>query len=80
MNYFLTGLFLASVMLGCYCGFMLGGIVGYFLFAINVAMVLIGLIAAAYTAGQKQVMAKVEKMSKQTVPSYDAWHDTREEP
>lgn len=80
MGYIILGLFATSILLGGYCGFILGGLVGYFLFSTDVVLVLFGLIYLAYTVGQRQIMEKIKKQSKQTVPNYDKWHDMREEP
>lgn len=80
MGYILFGLLMTSILLGGYCGFMLGGLVGYFLFSADAVLVLLGLMYFAYTTGQRQIAEKIKEQSKQTVPNYDRWHDMREEP
>ena len=80
MGYILLGLLMTSILLGGYCGFMLGGLVGCFLCSVDVVLVLLGLMYFAYITGQRQIAEKIKEQSKQTVPNYDRWHDMREEP
>lgn len=85
MSAFLASLFGLSVILGGYCGLQMGGLVGYFLFAANAALVLLVLIFAAYSAGQKHILNEAEQRMKaanefrRETPGYDPRHDMRED-
>lgn len=75
----LTGVLFTGLGLGIWCGFTLGGVIGYLLAVIDIVTILMLLIGGAYTAGQKATEKKITGFAKTLMKNYDPFHDLTKE-
>lgn len=75
----LSGILFTGLGLGVWCGFTLGGVVGYLLAVIDIVTILMLLISSAYMAGKKATEKKITGFAKTLMKNYDPFHDTTKE-